>query len=63
MGEATADICGDFENAARHEGKGEPGAVAEELDGEVAGYEGEKSGQDDCAGKGGVVVVEDDSGV
>ena len=63
MGEAAADVGGDFKDAAYYKGKCEPGAVAEELDEKVEGYEGEKGGEDDCAWKGGVVVVEDDSWV
>ena len=63
MGEAAADVGGDFENAAYDQGKGEPGAVAKELDGKVERYEGEEGGEDNCTGEGGVVVVKDDSGV
>ena len=63
MGEAAADVGGDFKDTAYDEGKGETGAVAGELDGKIEGYEGEKGGEDDCAWKGGVVVVEDDSWV
>ena len=63
MREAAADIGGNFEDSTRDEGKCEPGAVAEELDREVEGHEGEEGGKDDCARKGGVVVVEDDSRV
>ena len=63
MVESARDIAGDFEEAADDEGKGEPGTVAEELDGEVDCNEEEEGSEGNCAGEGGIVIVENGLGV